>query len=239
MQIKIFEKGFNFSQDGPGNRLVYHLQGCNLVCPWCSNPEGMEKNEAARTLSLEETVSEILSCRPMYFGGGGVTFTGGECSLQSAALLSVIGHMRDAGVSVAIESNAATDGFLPLARAADYVILDYKSPSAEVLRATVGGNLERIEENIRAILKEKAVHIRIPLIHGFNDTDGDAEGFAAFFSSLSGDFDVEILPYHEYGREKWKKCGREYTVTDGHVPRERVEHLQSLLRAQGIKIIKT
>lgn len=39
--LKIFSKGWNFSQDGPGNRLLYHFQGCNLFCPWCSNPEGM------------------------------------------------------------------------------------------------------------------------------------------------------------------------------------------------------
>lgn len=39
--INIFSKGWNFSQDGPGNRLLYHFQGCNMHCPWCSNPEGI------------------------------------------------------------------------------------------------------------------------------------------------------------------------------------------------------
>lgn len=42
MTLKIFQKGFNYSQDGRGNRLVYHLQGCNMRCPWCANPEGMK-----------------------------------------------------------------------------------------------------------------------------------------------------------------------------------------------------
>lgn len=41
MKIRIFQKGFNYSQDGPGNRLVYHFQGCNMHCLWCSNPEGL------------------------------------------------------------------------------------------------------------------------------------------------------------------------------------------------------
>ena len=26
MELRIFQKGFNYSQDDPGNRLVYHLQ---------------------------------------------------------------------------------------------------------------------------------------------------------------------------------------------------------------------
>lgn len=46
MKLKIFQKGFNYSQDGQGNRLIFHLQGCNMKCPWCSNPEGMPLNGA-------------------------------------------------------------------------------------------------------------------------------------------------------------------------------------------------
>ena len=87
--IYTFQKGFNYSQDGPGNRLVYHLSGCNMFCPWCSNPEGMDLS-AGKDYDLKQIVEECVSAKPLFFGGGGVTFTGGEPTMRAdiAALVS-------------------------------------------------------------------------------------------------------------------------------------------------------
>lgn len=49
MKLRIFQKGFNYAQDGRGNRLILHLQGCNLRCPWCANPEGLRPEGALMT----------------------------------------------------------------------------------------------------------------------------------------------------------------------------------------------
>ena len=84
--MKIFQKGFNFGQDGPGNRLVYHLQGCNMRCIWCSNPEGLKRKSNTQQYTIDEIFKEIISCRTMFFENGGVTFTGGEVSLQANAI---------------------------------------------------------------------------------------------------------------------------------------------------------
>ncbi len=235
MKITVFEKGFNYSQDGPGNRLVYHLSGCNMFCPWCSNPEGMTKT--GKEYDTSEIISEIVSSMPMFFDGGGVTFTGGECTLQGDAICKIIDALPD--VDFCIESNATTDNFLSVAKKCDTVIIDYKSPDEEKLMSVTGGNLGKIEENIRLIEKEKYIHIRIPLIHDFNDDEPSSDGFIHFFSLLKGNFDVELLPYHEYGKEKWQKLGKEYTVTDGHVKKETISKFIDKLKANSIKVIKT
>ena len=235
MKIVIFEKGFNYSQDGPGNRLVYHMAGCNMFCPWCSNPEGM--SSSGKEYLTDDIKNEILSAVPMFFDGGGVTFTGGECTLQEDAICTVIDSLPD--INFCIESNADTTSFLSVAEKCDTVIIDYKSPDKEKLKTVTGGNLERIENNIRDILKIKPVHMRIPFIHGFNDDEESLKGFTEFFSSLDGDFDVEILPYHEYGKEKWKKLNKQYTVTDGFVKKETINLLIEKLKSNSIRVVKT
>ena len=106
-QIHIFQKGFNYSQDGPGNRLVYHLSGCNLKCPWCSNPEGMEIGKDATALTVESIVKEALSCKRMFIDGGGVTLTGGEVTCQRDSVLNLLSQLKENGIHTCIETNAS------------------------------------------------------------------------------------------------------------------------------------
>lgn len=212
-----------------------------MHCPWCSNPEGMDINGDYITATVDEIYDEILSCKPMFFDHGGVTFTGGECSLQTKPLLELFDMLNKVGVSTAIETNACTTDFLPLARECDVIILDFKHPLADKL-SLIGGNLSLIRENILTIAKEKSLHIRIPLIRDFNDDDAALAGFCSFFGelyTLGAVFDVEILPYHEYGKEKWQKIGREYTVKNGFVCKETLKKFSVAFKNQNIKLIKT
>ena len=92
----VLQKGFNYSQDGPGNRLVYHLQGCNFACKWCSNADSIPReNPKAKERSGDDIFDEIMRSRMMFFDGGGVTFTGGECTLWHAELLPLFKRSAD------------------------------------------------------------------------------------------------------------------------------------------------
>ena len=212
-----------------------------MHCPWCSNPEGMDINGNYKTATVQEIYDEILSCKPMFFDNGGVTFTGGECTLQTKPLLELFKMLKKEKISAAIETNASTTDFLPLARECDVLIIDYKHPFYENL-SLIGGNLSLVRENILTVAKEKQMHIRIPLVRGYNDGDDALSGFCSFFGELqdmNAEFDVEILPYHEYGKEKWQRTGREYTVKNGFISKETLNKFTETFKTQNVKLIKT
>ena len=81
--------------------------------------------------------------------------------------------------------------------------------------------------------------IRIPLIHGVNDQDEALEGFCEFLKQFSGRARVEVLRYHEYGRDKWEKLGLPYRMEGAFLPAGRAEALEKMLKAEGLEIVRT
>ena len=243
--IYIFQKGFNYSQDGPGNRLVYHLSGCNLYCPWCSNPEGLKQNGNSKKYSLEEVFNEIISSRMMFFENGGVTFTGGEVTLQKDSVFKLCKMLKKENISTCIETNASLINCDLLFDTVDYMISDFKSPNKELLKAATGADIEIIKENLLKRAKSKKyLLIRIPLINNFNTGEKNAKEFAEFFKELqdkskSNEIYIEILTYHEYGKDKYEKLNLKYNFSDGFVTQAQVDILKTELEKNNLKIIKT
>lgn len=243
--IYIFQKGFNYSQDGPGNRLVYHLAGCNLKCPWCSNPEGMTITENADTLSPDSIVKEVLSAKMIFIDGGGVTFTGGEVTCQKDAVLSLIKELQQNDINTCIETNASLTGCEELFSTVDYMIADFKSPSAEKCKEVLGADIDVIKSNLICRAKTgKPLLVRVPLVRYFNCGVEDAREFGKFFTELQSlgtndNISFEILTYHEFGKEKYNKLGKAYTVTDGFTTPDDVKLLAEEIKRRNLKLINT
>jgi len=231
----VFQKGFNFGEDGPGNRLVYHLQGCNMSCLWCSNPEGMSF-VGGKEYSIEEIFDECKRSRMLFFSGGGVTFTGGEATVQYKELMSILRLLSEAGIHTAIETNGTHRELSLLLPYVDYLIMDFKHFDAELHKKYTGIGNETVKSNFERNCKEKRKqHIRIPLVNGVNTED--PKGFAAYFSGFDTENTVfELLPYHEYGKEKWKT---EYKIKNGFVSEEILKKFKCEFREHGLKLITT
>ena len=285
--LYVFGKGFNYSQDGPGNRLVYHLQGCNLHCPWCANPEGIAlggsllqtdrvplqdafcprgaitQGALDRTrcrgcdrvcadlhtgaLSRSETaiesnalIAEVLRSRAMFFEGGGVTFTGGEATLQFDALSEVLKALKQHGIHTALETNGTHPHLGELLPYIDYLIMDVKHADAQVFARVIGSGFSEFAHNLRLATTREQLALRIPLIHSFNTQPSDLQAIATLIASLNAPtVTVELLRYHEYGKDKWRQIGLPYEVTDGYVSDEDYLTAQSILQDAGLRLFHT
>lgn len=234
--MKILQKGFNYSQDGPGNRLVYHLQGCNFSCKWCSNADSIPlENPNAKDYSADELFDEIIRSRMMFFDGGGVTFTGGEVCVQSEELISLLKKLKNADISTCIESNASLPSVKDIAEYVDYLIVDFKHYDADIHKKWVGVSNKTVKENIQYFLSSgRQIHIRIPVVHGIND---NPEGFAGYFSKLNtGNAVFEFLAYHEFGKDKWQG---KYGISDGFLPPGTIKSFKDTFESCGMKTVVT
>ena len=232
--LKIFQKGFNFSQDGPGNRLVYHLSGCNFKCKWCSNPEGMIQKNFAE-VDVDDIVKECISCVPMFFSNGGVTFTGGEATLQFDALLELLKKLKQNDINTALETNGSHKELYKLIPYVDNLIMDFKHFDSKKHKIWIGNGNEEVIKNFIFLAEKKInVLIRIPLINGFNV---EPYGFIDLFKKYdTSKMRFEILTYHEYGKEKWQEL---YLIKDGFVAKKDFLNFENAFIQNGLKIIHT
>ncbi len=234
--MKILQKGFNFSQDGPGNRLVYHLQSCNFRCKWCSNPESIKTDyEKCKNYTVDQIADEVIRSRMMFFDGGGVTFTGGEPTMQFKELSEVLKMLKESDIHTAIETNGSHPKLLEISDYIDYLIMDIKQPDDEIHKKYTGHSNSITLKNLEALCKSgRQLHLRIPLI---NKVNSDALKFVELFKNLdTSNIVVEILPYHEYGKCKWVE---DYEIKDGFVSKEQIENFKQALISTGIKLITT
>jgi len=234
--LYVFQKGFHYSQDGPGNRLVYHLSGCSLSCPWCSNPEGKERQQG-KAYSLDELVTEAISAKPMFFEGGGVTLTGGEATEQFPAVKEFLTRLKDAGIHTCMETNGTHPRLPELSPLIDYLIMDVKHPADADHRRVIGISNRQILANLDT-LGNRQLAVRIPLIGGFNDSPETAEAFAQLLKNRN--ITVELLRYHEYGRSKYEALGIPYPMTEkAYISDDTYHAFATILTQQGISLIHT
>ncbi|MBR6784769.1 MAG: radical SAM protein [Clostridia bacterium] len=232
----VLNKGFNYSQDGPGNRLVYHLQGCNFACKWCSNADSIPvDNSKAKQISVSQMLDEILRSKMMFFDGGGVTFTGGEATLQAAELLELLKLLKANSISTCIETNASSPRLSDLSEFIDYLIVDIKHFDEDEHKKWTGASLANVKKNIEALLDSgRQLHIRIPVINGVNV---NPEAFALYFSKLKTENAVfEFLAYHEYGKDKW--LGK-YQIENGFVGNDVINDFMQTFNRYGLKTVST
>ena len=177
---------------------------CGSACP--SNAVRL----VGRSVSPDEILTAALRDRAFYGHQGGVTFSGGECTIQPAFLLEVLSLCREAQLHTAVD----TCGFMPpdvldrVAERCDLILYDIKAVSPDLHRAGTGVGHELILRNYQRLMtRGRRVWVRIPVIGGFNASEVEMTRIAAFLRENPGAEEIELMPYHRLGAGKYAQLG--------------------------------
>jgi pyruvate formate lyase activating enzyme len=170
--------------------------------------------------------------------GGGVTISGGEPLVQAAFVTDVLRRLRAEGVHTALDTCGfgRWDELRDAAEHASLVLYDLKVMDSARHQAATGVPNGLILDNLRALAGvHPAIWIRIPVIPGVNDDDGNMAAAAAFIHSVPGLRQVDLLPYHPTAEAKFARLGMDYTL-HGTTPPEKqwLDALAARFRGRGL-----
>lgn len=196
---------------------------------------------AGREMTIEEIIAEAEKERIFFEqSGGGVTLTGGEPLAQPALAEALMDGLKQRGIQVALDTSgyASRDVFLRLAEKADLILFDLKIMDEKKHKQYTGVSNRLILENLRALeTSGRPVWVRFPLIPGVNDDERNLEAMADFLTGLKAVRQINVLPYHKGGVEKFRRLDRqsEFAVFEPPSP-EKVEKVVSFFKGKGFQV---
>ena len=227
--------------DGPGIRVVAWTTGCQFRCRYCHNPDTWTLSNG-HPVTLERATAELRKYRKgVKVMAGGFTLSGGEPLMQDRFAVKLLSAARSMGIHAALDTNGFLGERLSDAEleSFDLVLLDLKSFDAERHRAlTKMDNAPTLAFARRLAAHRKPVWVRFVLVPGASDDADDIARIADFAAGLGNVERVDVLPFHQMGRFKWKELGLDYTLEDTEPPTpELVERTLAQFRAAGLKAV--
>ncbi|MHB1063991.1 MAG: pyruvate formate-lyase-activating protein [Georgenia sp.] len=226
--------------DGPGTRMTVFLAGCPLRCLYCHNPDTLKMKDG-EPVAVDELLARVRRYLPVFRAtGGGLTVSGGEPLMQPAFLARLLRGAKEMGVHTAID----TSGFLgahaseSLLDDVDLVLLDIKSGDPATYHRVTGRDLQpTLDLGRRLADRGTEIWIRFVLVPGLTDAVENVDAVADHVVGLRTVSRVEVLPFHNMGKDKWERLGMAYELGETAVPDEAlVERVRRQFRSRGLTV---
>lgn len=195
--------------DGPGVRFVVFMQGCNLRCKCCHNPDTWDLSGG--TEYTPRQIAEKAVRYREYFGAyGGITLSGGEPLLQAEFAYEVFALCKAEGINTCLDTSGSilNDEVKKLLRVTDRVLLDIKYTSDSLYRQNVGCDISKVlaflsylnENHIPTTLRQ----VIIPTINDNNENILAVKKIAENHKCVDK---IELLPFRKICQTKYDKMG--------------------------------
>ncbi len=214
--------------DGPGLRFVVFMQGCNLRCGCCHNPDTWKINEG-KTCTPDEIINKVLRYREYFKNEGGITISGGEPLLQPDFVKEVFRLCHDNGINTCLDTSGSilNDKVRELLTETDRVLLDMKYTTDELYNKHVGCSIDKPLEFLEYLNNND---IRVTLRQVIIPTLNDNEENIKELTRIAGDYPcvdkIELLPFKKICQVKYDKMN--LTFPFGDLPEPSSEIMKKL-----------
>ncbi len=213
--------------DGPGVRFVLFMNGCQMRCQYCHNPDTW-KMKGGQKKTVDQVAADIGKYAPFLRSTGGLTISGGEPLMQAAFVGALIRKVKaDYGLHVCLDTNGSlgADVSDDWFEAVDLVLLDIKLIDPVKHLTLTGTALQPVLTTAQRLSwLGRPLWIRYVLVPGWTDDVEDVERMAQFVAGLGTVQRVEVLPFHNMAAYKWESLsGDRYLLSDTPAPSKDLE----------------
>ena len=189
------------------------------VCGLCAEVcYAQAKKLTGRVVTVEEMVDVAVKDQVIYRNsGGGVTIGGGEPLMQPDFVSELLKELHARNIHTAMETcgfgqwSEVEDVF----RHTDQLLFDLKCMDDKKHRELTGVSNERILRNAeKAAALGNSILFRVPVIPGINDGENIRKTgeFVRGLQDINSSVQLELLPYHNFGKDKYKWLSRSYEL---------------------------
>jgi pyruvate formate lyase activating enzyme len=227
--------------DGPGVRVVAWTTGCMWRCLYCHNPDTWTMSNGL-PVSVERAAAQLRKYQQgLKIMGGGFTLSGGEPLMQDRFAVKLFSAAKSMGIHTALDTNGFYGNRLsdPELDTIDLVLLDIKAWNSDTHKDLTGAdNAPTLAFGRRLAERKRPVWLRYVLVPGLTDDFDEIGRVASFAAGLGNVERVDVLPFHQMGKYKWKQLGIPYALEKTEPPDQAVvEKACGLFRAAGLKAV--
>ena len=202
--------------DGPGVRFVVFMQGCNLRCGCCHNPDTWEMS-GGKQYSAEELAQKAERYKEYFGTEGGITVSGGEPLLQADFVAELFSECHKRGINTCLDTSGSilNDSVKNMLNHTDRVLLDIKYTTDEDYKNYVGCSIDRPIEFLEYLNSQKIpVTLRQVIIPTLNDNKENILRLNEIIKKYDCIEKTELLPFKKLCSMKYDKMGIEFPFRD-------------------------